>query len=277
MAVSTSSIFHFTPELEYLVSILQGGFRPTYCLEEYYLDDGALEVGIPMVSFCDIPLSQLSDQFDSYGNYGIGLSKSWASTQKINPVIYMDHNSYCSASISAFIQYAQENDEFNDLRNRFQMTSEKEGEVKIEDTYTGERKVRINAMTTLISYIKNSSGDLYRKGELHITDYNFYAEREWRFVPTEDLLNQARTMHHPILMKDEYLDWRGSSSAKQFLEPISLGFDHRDIDYIIVKNSTDIPILIEKIKGMPHLFGDAMEMEVLFTKIISASKIIKDF
>jgi len=79
MGVSTNSIFHFTNSKTALKSILKdGGFKLTFCLEKFHLDKGLLEAGIPMVSFCDIPLAKVEQHLKSYGKYGIALSKSWA-------------------------------------------------------------------------------------------------------------------------------------------------------------------------------------------------------
>jgi hypothetical protein len=65
--ISSDTLFHFTPTLENLVSILVNEFRPRLCMEDFgyaaqYLhdDDVEPECGIPMVSLRDIPLSQVA-------------------------------------------------------------------------------------------------------------------------------------------------------------------------------------------------------------------------
>ena len=83
MNISLNTLFHFTDKIENVIGILKEGFRPHFCLED--LNDFVsrderieyLEWAIPMVCFCDIPLSQSTNHREHYGNYGIGLSKEW--------------------------------------------------------------------------------------------------------------------------------------------------------------------------------------------------------
>lgn len=103
MPISTSTVFHFTRSSENLISILAHTFRPHFCLEDLNVvmpdsrHEEDLEFAIPMVSFCDIPLSQVSPHLKHYGNYGIGLSKDWAISSGLAPVLYVVRGSlYCS-------------------------------------------------------------------------------------------------------------------------------------------------------------------------------------
>lgn len=78
MSLSSNSVIHFTNNKEALVGILQKNFKITYCNEQILLADSVVKIQVPMVSFCDIPLSKIKDHIDKYGNYGIGLTKNWA-------------------------------------------------------------------------------------------------------------------------------------------------------------------------------------------------------
>ena len=82
--ISSNSLFHFTNSAERLVGILKHTFRPRYCLEDLRMfttsldedEEGSwLELAIPMVCFCDIPLSKIKHHLTFYGNYGIGFDK----------------------------------------------------------------------------------------------------------------------------------------------------------------------------------------------------------
>src|SRR5574337_1418490 len=89
--ISSETLFHFTNSAEYLISIFRSEFYPRYSLETL-LDLGngnKLEVAIPMVCFCDIPLSQIKNHLNTYGYYGIGMSKDWAKKVGLNPVLYL--------------------------------------------------------------------------------------------------------------------------------------------------------------------------------------------
>ena len=61
MAISSNTLFHFTPTAEYLVGILTNEFHPRYCLEKIALVEYEFELAYPMVCFCDIPLSQIKN------------------------------------------------------------------------------------------------------------------------------------------------------------------------------------------------------------------------
>lgn len=98
--ISSETLFHFTPKPEYLFQLLQNEFKPRYYPEIIHLEGmKTLNKAIPMVCFCDIPLSQIKDHIDTYGNYGIGMTKEWAIKNKLNPVLYLEPSSKLSKSI----------------------------------------------------------------------------------------------------------------------------------------------------------------------------------
>src|SRR5437660_12748311 len=90
--LSANSLFHFTGSLENLLNILREEFRPRFCLENFNLlqsaalDEEELEWALPMVCFCDLPLSQTGFHLSVYGDYGIGLTKEWGKRNGIAPV-----------------------------------------------------------------------------------------------------------------------------------------------------------------------------------------------
>ncbi|MBT7825316.1 MAG: hypothetical protein HN600_01875 [Bacteroidetes bacterium] len=73
MSRSPSTVFHFTKK-EALLGILKENFKIQYCFERWTTHQSE-DFAIPMVSFCDIKLSEIDHMF-KYGNYGIGLVKS---------------------------------------------------------------------------------------------------------------------------------------------------------------------------------------------------------
>ena len=64
------SFYHFTPKKEHLFSIIENGFYPRYCIENYdyllrkYKHDPT--IAIPMVCFCDIPITFIEGHVENY-------------------------------------------------------------------------------------------------------------------------------------------------------------------------------------------------------------------
>lgn len=118
MPLSSNSLFHFTSKgRDVLQSIIRTGFRPSYVEEinvarlmtlgppsiahssfvesqipfEFYFN-------IPVVSFCDIPLSAVNSHAIKYSNpavdnqsrevFAIGLTKNWGIRNNIHPISY---------------------------------------------------------------------------------------------------------------------------------------------------------------------------------------------
>ena len=155
MAISSAALFHFTSQFEYLESILFDGFWPRYCIEYGWGDQGDRNFAVPMVCFCDIPLSQIHNHIKLYGGYGIGMSKEWAINNKISPVHYLIKGSFVT-----------------EVLNKLRKKAEKE-DVKEHLTFIKKYKG--------VMYRKNKQGK-YKKYE----DYIYYNEREWRYVPKID-------------------------------------------------------------------------------------------
>ncbi|BBB29509.1 abortive infection system antitoxin AbiGi family protein [Neptunomonas japonica] len=82
-------LFHFSKDKDTLFDILNSTFRVSYAREKVEGIDTIREFGVPMVSFCDLKLSELKVHMGKYGNFGIGLTKNWANRNGLNPVMYV--------------------------------------------------------------------------------------------------------------------------------------------------------------------------------------------
>lgn len=90
----TSTLFHFTKNQKTLFCILKEGLKASYCGEHFAKD---IFAGIPMVSFCDIPLTRCKEHRDKYGKYAIGFSKEAFSNKEdfnftLGPLGYFNEN-----------------------------------------------------------------------------------------------------------------------------------------------------------------------------------------
>lgn len=277
MALSTNSVFHFTPKKSYFNSILKdGGFKIKFCFERNIFDYANFAVGIPMVSFCDIPLSQAFDHIFKYGSYAIGLSKDWASKNGLNPVFYIEKQSVPIQMIEPFLLNTLNNDPYGDINVRYLIDTAEDDNKEKKDVFTGDRALNINATISIISYIKNHEGSLIRSGKRTVEKYRFYDEREWRYIPTHDKFEQAGLEYIPLLTIDEYDQIKGLNPKERFLPDLLLNFKAKDIDYLLVKNEREIPNTIKQLKRAKHLFDNEDEYLILVSRLTSIERILKD-
>ena len=68
----TSALFHYTRNQNILFNILKEGLKFSYCKEKF---SDNLCLGLPMISFCDIPIGNSAEHSSKYGQYAIALSK----------------------------------------------------------------------------------------------------------------------------------------------------------------------------------------------------------
>lgn len=242
MAISTNSIIHYTKSFDVLCKILDEGFKIKYCGEK--LDLGTAkgsDAAHPMVSFCDIPLTESTKHFKSYGFYGIGLYKEWAFRKEINPVLYIEKNSYMAKSLSSMIECVRQKDS---------------GSIKDE-------------MYLLKAFTKNYSGNLVTS-TINEKNYIFYNEREWRYIP------QKKDLEPPISTLLSYYE-KNKDSFNTKIASYRLNFEPQDISYIIVKSTNEISDVIKYIKNIYSDRCTAKVLDILFSKICSTEQILSDY
>jgi hypothetical protein len=105
MKPRSHTLFHFTKSVETLESILANGFWPKYCQEDFkwYNPETGL-ISYPMVCFCDIPLTRIDAHVKFYGSYGLGLTKQWAMSNKLSPVIYIPNDTRLSNALTRMLR-----------------------------------------------------------------------------------------------------------------------------------------------------------------------------
>lgn len=240
--LSANTLFHFTKSIDILESILTNEFYPHYSLEVW--DDISGEefrIAIPMVCFCDIPLSQIQLHTKTYGNYALGLTKNWGMKNSITPVIYTHRQASTRYQIIELLGKLYETPSYSPIMN-------------------------------LAYFMKPYEGKLYRDGTL-TSNIRFYDEREWRYVPAIDKKEESIERH---LSPDDFFNEVFKSRETKKLIRKKLSFEPKDIKYIIVESENEIYNMTDKIRKIKDRFP-YRDVEVLITRIISMEHIRDDF
>ena len=250
--LSSNSLFHFASKREYLISILENNFAPRYYLEDLTMlgitkqDETMLEVAVPMVCFCDIPLSKMKYHLSCYGDYGIGMTKEWGIENGLSPILYADPKSETITFIKEILKIARH------ISNQ--------GQESID-------RLSMN-IKRLMRFIKPYQGDFEHGGEMY-PDKRFYDEREWRFVPVD--------AEPAFLLKQEFIDKQKQDDANSNLKSNhKLLFAPNDIEYIIVKTKAEVLSMIKEVMRIKEKYTNDEKM-LLASKIISKEKIMSDF
>jgi hypothetical protein len=256
--LSANTLFHFTNSSDNLLGILKNEFYPRYCLENFALVlptiegyDGKelIEIAIPIVSFCDIPLSQIRNHVRYYGCYAIGLTKEWGIKNNICPVLYTYNNSEISNLLKTLLIRA-----INGAK----------GSKKIN---TGDK---FTDWVKLVRYVKQYEGYLWRGGKYLEEKTKFYDEREWRFCP--DIV-----FSDMIIGKENYLTADKIINANKELEKFKLSFEPKDIKYIIVDKDAEVLDMANKVIQIKQRKYTHADLQLLTTRIISREHIFEDF
>jgi hypothetical protein len=207
--VSSSVLFHFTKSLDNVKNILNNGFFPHYCPEYTFHEDDILasrhskppRFAIPLVSFCDLPLSLIGEHLQQYGYFGIGLKKEWGIRNGLAPVIYTHSKAKTRPAISRLLAGPS-------------------GGMDAES---------INDRWFLAAHTKPFRGSAWRNGQVQRFT-RFYDEREWRYVPPvqkgRDLfIHFSAYSHGPTR----------SELEQRYQRDYSLPLTPDDIQYLIVK------------------------------------------
>lgn len=244
----TESLFHYTYEKGDLMNILKEGcLYPNYCGEELstvrYAD---VKIGIPMICFCDIPISLASSHSDRYGKYAIGLKKEWGIENGCNPVLYVTNEKVIDAMIFFVEMWKEYRKTFNskDLPLGKQISQFN----KILDSNT--------AKAYELGFVKKYDG--FHKGESQCN----YDENEWRYI-IEDGMHDIMWMWE----KGEYDLWKGAEKPAPTEEMKNLGlkFKLEDVNHIILPKNEDAPMFIKDLQKQMNATED--EMSILLKKI----------
>jgi hypothetical protein len=276
----TSSVFRFTKDFDLLKKIIRDGIIPNYCEEDLTFDDESeFVVGIPMASFCDIPIMLLDEHNSRYGNYGIALSKQWAIENGLTPVMYIANSDVARA---VYFHHTK-NEKVLKWYNRADVKAKLINDTIYKSFPLKEFAKMMGAQqehsvnTHIIGYLKKYEGKY--KGK----KINNYEENEWRYlVPDEDGTKW-------FWSKEEYLNWRFPKGNKDADKPLpsdalkkyTLKFNLNEVSYILIKDDEFKARLIEFIKKLKTIGGypvrEESQNDDLISKIITLYQVKMDF
>ena len=291
--INASSLFHFTRKISVLQSIVKNGLRYSYAYEKYSpevmsiigqnpalkgLKENDYGVAIPMISFCDIPITRASVHMDKYGEYAIGFDKEtmikvydWI----MNPVLYVSSDKLRKA-IDDFSGLYSES-EMNMLKSMVDLAkkgkSSKSYEVNSLISSFMERKYNMGFILGLVKPVYDLS-----------TKYCYYDEREWRILwPNINSKNKGWKWG---VSQEEYNknknEWNEQlSHEKNNYITFCEGLLASAITHIVVKKEVQIPKMIETLLQSKTILGniDISEEErlILISKLTSLERIGLDY
>jgi hypothetical protein len=310
--LSSDTLFHFTGKREYLVNIIENGFYPRYCTEDLsmFSSDTSSEYqshdcDIPMVCFCDIPLSKVKEHISVYKGYGIGCTKAWGIERGITPLVYVKTTSETVIGIQNAL---------NSIRSLS----------KIDDEDIPKVRAVSENLNRLMKFIKPYEGRFVHNDQI-FENKRFYDEREWRYVPkiedkpggelldlirkeslywavkvAKQLLDNEVTGHsdpkvfwaHQLLNKtpdllelsdlelidDLYQKFRQEMNLKiECIPEMALSVDPLTIKYIIVEKEEDVEPIADVLNKKFRAGYSATTLTRLLTRIITLEQIFDDF
>ncbi len=221
MGLSSSTLLHQT-DLYGLTGIIKDkGFKVLYSLEEIKSTSPfQFKYAFPMISFSDIPFSELSSHLYKYGGFSIGIKREWIIKNRFSPVCY-----FSSSSIL-----------LRDIIERFCFYQR---QLANNETISIDEGKDYKTIIQLLSYIKNYEGPLkLKKKKKQYSNYRFSDEREWRFVPSINEISRLLLTETEYQHKDDFIN-----NIMNPIIPITIN----DIKYIIVDQESQIEGLRDKI------------------------------
>ena len=222
MNLSSNELFHFT-KFEYLKLILKSkAFYPRYNLEFTHLSEShkhrAALLPVAMVCFCDIPFEFSNHHRKRYGNHGICLTEKWKLSKSLNPILYVQSESFLA---NIFASFASMTSDFMPIIQNKNYGSE----VPLTLAKVGHN---LTYITLFLKQFENKKEKLVEyAGKLRVFEKRrFYDEREWRYIPFE-----ADNKNQLIIDISDFDNPQKLEEFHERLKKYKLTFEFEDITY----------------------------------------------
>ena len=227
--IQADTLFTFTDKLENIINYLQKSTIFTrYCIEniEYLNIQKINNIAIPMKCFCDITLHRLSTHLEWYGYYGLAFSKEWGIKRGIQPVQYINPNSFlCKDFSETFISAL---------------------DASIENETETQRKMKDFLLDQLMMY-KPNEGIMENRRTNEKSAKCFTDECEWRFIADMSSTDYSQVYYDTGILTANLVD---ISNSLELIPNLHLQFDYNDLKHIIIKNDHDFNSLVLEIKKL---------------------------
>ena len=177
-----------------------------------------------------------------YGYYGIAFSKEWGMKKRIQPIQYINRDSYLCKDFSSAFQKALSVD---------------------AESQTNAEKSMKNYLLHQLMYFKPYSGRIKNRNDDKIKTKCFTDECEWRFVP-----DVTKAGYEQVYINEEISNASNLyefSNAMNGVAEISLVFTYDDIKYIIIKSNEEFKKICKAISEMET---NEITKNLLLSKII---------
>lgn len=235
--ISSNLLFHFTKDIDALISILQNGFWPMTAIEDRSFMMPRYEearVGIPMVCFTDIPMELIDEHRKEYGLFGLGMKKEWGIKNGLNPVSYILKDSGMFKAYNHLQWIAQQNT------------------LELENGNAGFKTFKmLDTVMNYTGYIKLYSNDMTFDSK------PFYDEREWRYLPP--FIDEGAKMdgYCNWLISDRVDDEKEKEKLNEHMrKKYTLKFTLDDVEKIVLPDDGSTSKLFYELGGSGMLVKD---------------------
>ena len=168
MNIYSNSFFQRVKDHTIIQSILEQVFKAFYCKEEIFRGKGvpSTYIGIPMISFCDIPLSNIAR--NNYGKCGIAMARAWGRDRHLEPVLYYPNDVSCQSTkmvIKAaddFLNNRKDSDSYRILGYSKPMVKPTKIEGRSSDNYAEREWRKVYANPSPLKWLTENEYNAYR-------------------------------------------------------------------------------------------------------------------
>lgn len=244
---SANTLFNFMPQIRFLKKILTNqAIIPRYVNEDiHYLGLTADDLAIPMTCFCDINMQRIEWHTKKYGKYGIAFHKDWSIRKGIQPIHYINPDSFLLREYRETFISAE----------KYNGNDEEVG--KLQDYLL----CHLAFMKPLYSELTSPSFQ------------NFHDEREWRYVPNmSDISSEL-----PQILWGKRNSDKAREDFNKGLEMCKeswLNFGCEDIRYILLPNERALKSIVKHIRLLKNVSED--DKFLLCSKLICLKSLEED-